>query len=175
MAGYKRRAFSLAGRGRRSAGLPAHGKNAARRTPGLEAALADHNDTLISSLEPEIDARTAVVPVAGPAALFVAKAHKLYERLDDMGAGRTHRLKPKDASDVFRLMQAEPAEHVGQRLREIASDEMAGASVRQGVQRLQILFGRQSFPPGSTSPCRRSRERYPNSGFVPYPGPTWLP
>ncbi|GIG93311.1 hypothetical protein [Plantactinospora endophytica] len=136
----------LAGRGRRAAELPDHGPKAARRTPGLEAALADHDDTLISSLEPEVDARTAVVPVAGAAALFVAKAHKLHERLDDMRAGRTHRLKPKDASDVFRLMQAEPADRVGQRLREIASDEMAGESVRAGVQHLQTLFGRESSP-----------------------------
>ncbi|MFY1675358.1 hypothetical protein ACN27G_36415 [Plantactinospora sp. WMMB334] len=55
----------------------------ARRTPGLEAALADQSDVLISSLEPDADGRSLLVPVAGTAALFVAKAHKVWERLAD--------------------------------------------------------------------------------------------
>ncbi|HEX5595419.1 MAG TPA: hypothetical protein VFX61_05250 [Micromonosporaceae bacterium] len=134
---------TLAGRGRRSAYLEGHGTRAARRTPGLEAAVADHSDVLVSSLEPEVDSRTALVPVAGAAALFVAKAHKLYERISDADAGKVARLQPKDASDVIRLMQAEPAEQVGRRLREIAADDMAGASVREGVHRLRELFERR--------------------------------
>ena len=133
---------ALAGRGRRSAQLPAHGPNAARRTPGLEAAVADHSDVLITSLEPDTDPRALLVPVAGVAALFVAKAHKLYERFSDATGGKPTRLKPKDASDIIRLMQAEPAERVGRRLREIAADEMAGESIREGVHRLRHLFGR---------------------------------
>ncbi|MGC4770175.1 hypothetical protein ACLQ25_14550 [Micromonospora sp. DT44] len=133
---------ALAGKGRRSAQLPAHGPNAARRTPGLEAAVADHSDVMIASLEPGADDRMMLVPVAGAAALFIAKAHKLYERFHDASAGKPARLKAKDASDVIRLMQAEPAEQVGRRLREIASDEMAGESVRQGVNHLRELFGR---------------------------------
>lgn len=137
---------ALAGKGRRSAHLPTHGRNATRRTPGLEAVLSDHSDVLISSLEPTRDPRTLLVPVAGTAALFVAKAHKLYERLHDASAGRRDRLKPKDASDVIRLMQAEPAERVGQRLREIVVDDMAGESVRHGVSHLRELFGRRRSP-----------------------------
>lgn len=66
----------------------------------------------------------------------------MYERFRDASAGKPARLKPKDASDVIRLMQAEPAEQVGRRLREIASDEMAGESVRQGVDHLREMFGR---------------------------------
>ncbi|MEH1017908.1 hypothetical protein V6U90_33235 [Micromonospora sp. CPCC 206060] len=104
---------ALAGKGRRSAQLPSHGANTARRTPGLEAAVADHCDVMITSLEPDADDRTVLVPVAGTAALFVAKAHKLHERFRDAGTGRTSRLKPKDASDVIRLMQAESPEQVG--------------------------------------------------------------
>lgn len=64
---------TLAGKGRRSAQLPAHGVNAARRTPGLEAAVADHSDVMITSLEPGADDRMMLVPVAGTAALFVAR------------------------------------------------------------------------------------------------------
>ncbi|SCE82843.1 Protein of unknown function [Micromonospora haikouensis] len=134
-----------AGSGRRSARLPEHGRNAARRTPGLEAAVADHSDVMISSLEPEADPRAVLVPVAGSAALFVSKAHKLHERFRDVQA-RPSRLKPKDASDVIRLMQAHPPEQVGRRLREISADDVAGDSVRQGVQHLRDLFGRRRSP-----------------------------
>ncbi|MGW0432464.1 hypothetical protein ACWDV4_07945 [Micromonospora sp. NPDC003197] len=137
---------ALAGQGRRSAHLPDHGRNAARRTPGLEAAVADQSDVLISSLEPEVDDRAVMVPVAGAAALFVAKAHKLRQRFDDAARGRRDRLKAKDASDVIRLMQAEPADQVGRRLREIAADEMAGVSVREGVEHLNELFSRPRSP-----------------------------
>jgi hypothetical protein len=135
---------TLAGRGRRSAKLPNHGKNAARRTPGLEATVADNSEVLIASLESEVDSRAVTVSVAGSAALFVAKAHKLFERLKDQRSGRADRLKPKDASDVFRLMQAEPAEDIGRRLSKIANDEVAGESVRAGVSHLRDLFGRRS-------------------------------
>jgi hypothetical protein len=133
---------ALAGKGRRSAQLPAHGTNAARRTPGLEAAVADHSDVMISSLDPEGDPRTLLVPVAGSAALLVAKAHKLHERFRD-AIVKPRRLKPKDASDVIRLMQAHPPEQVGRRLREISADDVAGDSVRQGVEHLRELFGRR--------------------------------
>lgn len=129
--------------GNRSAKLPDHGDHAARRTPGLEAAVADHSDVLISSLEPEVDVRQLLVPVAGTAALLVAKAHKLHDRIQALRPQRPDRLRPKDAGDVLRLMQAEPAERIGRRLRELAEDEAAGASVREGVQRLQELFGRR--------------------------------
>ncbi|MEV7228471.1 hypothetical protein AB0M79_15810 [Polymorphospora sp. NPDC051019] len=136
----------LAGRGRRSAELPTHGKNAARRTPGLEAAAADHSNVLITSLEPQVDRRALLVPVAGTAALLVAKAHKLHERLTAVDARRLDRVKPKDASDVIRLMQSDPADHVGARLRTLANDDMAGASVREGVEHLRELFGRRRSP-----------------------------
>jgi hypothetical protein len=129
--------------GNRAAKLPEHGRNAARRTPGLEAALADHSDALIVSLEPKIDDRRLVVPVAGTAALLVAKAHKLYDRLEHYRPERPDRLKPKDAGDVLRLMQAEAADRVGRRLRTLSEDEIAGESVRTGVQRMQQLFGRR--------------------------------
>ncbi|WP_091336175.1 hypothetical protein [Micromonospora rhizosphaerae] len=98
---------------------------------------------LISSLEPGLDSRQLLVPVAGTAALLVAKAHKLHDRMQSFRPQRPDRLKPKDAGDVLRLMQAEPAEQVGRRLRELADDETAGASVRDGVQWLQDMFSRR--------------------------------
>ncbi|WP_212825061.1 hypothetical protein [Polymorphospora rubra] len=108
--------------------------------------MADHSNVLISSLEPQVDRRTLLVPVAGTAALLVAKAHKLHERLAAADAGRADRLRPKDASDVIRLMQADSADQIGARLRTLADDEMAGASVRDGVGHLRELFGRRRSP-----------------------------
>jgi hypothetical protein len=137
---------ALAGRGRRSAELPGHGRKTARRTPGLEVAVVDHSDVLIASLEPDRDSRTASTLVAGTAALFVAKAHKIAERLGDADAGKSQRVKPKDASDVVRLMRAEPPEVVGMRLRKIADDEIAGEAVRTGVDHIRKLFGRRRAP-----------------------------
>jgi hypothetical protein len=137
---------TLAGKGRRSAHLPGHGKNATRRTPGLEVAVVDHSDVLITSLEPHRDPRSVLVSVAGTAALFIAKAHKIAERLNDANAGRTQRVKPKDASDIVRLMRAEPPDIVGTRLRELADDDMAGETVRQGVEHIRALFNRRQSP-----------------------------
>jgi hypothetical protein len=129
--------------GNRAAKLPDHGKHAARRTCGLEAVIADHTDVLITSLEPSIDDRELLVPVAGTAALLVAKAHKLHDRVQSFQPGRADRLKPKDAGDVLRLMRGEPADRVGRRLRELADHDAAGSSVRMGVEWLEELFGRR--------------------------------
>ena len=87
--------------GRRGARLGPHGKRAARQIPGLEAVLVDHSPMVIASLNPA-DTRSLEVEVAGVAALLVAKAHKLHDRLDQ---GKTHRVDDKDASDIVRIMQ----------------------------------------------------------------------
>jgi hypothetical protein len=129
-------------RGRRDARLPEHGKNATRWTPGLEATVLDNAEMTITSLEPERDSRSAAIRVAGPAALLVAKAHKINERLVDEGNGKAHRVKPKDAGDVIRLMRSPtPPATVGARLAEMARNELAGSSVMEGVRFLHDLFG----------------------------------
>ena len=81
--------------GRRGARLPrGHGKTAARKSDGVEGAVVDFDPFEITSLE-EGDNRRIVVNVAEPAALLVAKTHKLGERL-----------MAKDAGDVYRLFDA---------------------------------------------------------------------
>jgi hypothetical protein len=131
------------GRGRRSANLPEHGKNAARWTPGLEATLFDHTEMPILSLEPEVDSRETSIRVAGPGALLIAKAHKIADRLADGARGREHRVKPKDCADVIRLMRSptSPAT-VGTRLAAIQQEPACSVSVAEGVQRLADQFGR---------------------------------
>lgn len=93
---------AVAGPGRRGARLPGHGKRAARRARGIEGALVDNDLRTITALDPG-DTRSFQVKVAGPAALLVAKIHKIAERID-----QPDRLVAKDALDVLRLLQATP-------------------------------------------------------------------
>jgi hypothetical protein len=128
---------TLAGAGgRRGARIPPHSRHATRRTPGLEAAVVDHAPTTITSLA-AADDREATIEVAGPAALLVAKLHKLGERRADQG-----RLVDKDAHDVYRLLVAVDTATVADRLRMLADDELAGTPTRQALDYLRELFQR---------------------------------
>lgn len=91
---------AYAGTGRRAAriaGQPA----ATSRAVGLELALWDRHRTTLATIDEP--ARTVDAYVAGPAALLVAKAHKVSERLAQLAA-RPDRLRPKDSGDVALLM-----------------------------------------------------------------------
>ncbi|MHB8312319.1 MAG: hypothetical protein ACYDD0_03325 [Candidatus Dormibacteria bacterium] len=125
----------------RGARLGAHGKRAARLTRGLEAALVDHGPLSIGALEPE-DSRVIEVAVAGPAALLVAKAHKLRDR----AAGRTDRLHDKDAADVVRLLQAIPTAELVPVLAGLCRHARAGEVTREALTELGRLFGARGAP-----------------------------
>jgi hypothetical protein len=125
--------------GTRGARLGPHGKRAARKTLGLEAALVDNGPMRISALDPA-DKRTSKVRVAGIAALLVAKAHKLNDRVE---SNRSDRLVDKDASDVVRLMQASSAETVAKTLAGLSKHPTAGPPTVLAIQHLGTLFGRR--------------------------------
>ena len=93
---------AVGGPGRRAARLQGHGKEVARKTRGLEAALVDKSVVSIASLQPS-DQRAFSVAIAGPAALLIAKVHKIAERLAER---EQRRLEDKDALDILRLLQA---------------------------------------------------------------------
>lgn len=133
---------AVAGPGRHAARLPPHDRRVARRTPGLEAALTDNSEEPIASLEPHIDTRATRVLVAGVGALLVAKSHKLNDRSADAAHGKAHRLKPKDAGDIIRLMRSSSPVTVGTKLGSLADDPAIGPSVREGVNHLRRLFER---------------------------------
>lgn len=88
---------AIAGSGRRSVQAPPHDKRALRRAVGLEAAIVDNSQMTIRALAAEDD-REVEARVAGPAALLVAKLHKLGERQERA----PERLVDKDAYDVYR-------------------------------------------------------------------------
>src|SRR5947208_16728772 len=93
---------AVGGTGRRAARLPGHAKDVARKARGLEAALVDRSMGTIAALD-RVDSRSFSIAVAGPAALLIAKLHKITERLEER---QQRRLDDKDALDILRLLQA---------------------------------------------------------------------
>lgn len=131
---------ALAGAGSRGARLGPHGKRAARRAKGLEGALVDRELMEIESLDPNVD-RSAAMLVAGPAALLVAKVHKIAERVQI-----PNRLSDKDAFDVLRLLQATDIRTLSAGLARLADDESSKAVTTEAVSLLRPLFGTSETP-----------------------------
>jgi len=126
---------ALAGTGgRRGARIPPHSKHATRRAAGLEAAVVDHSPMDIAALDPA-DPRTITVNVAGPAALLVAKLHKIGERKEQPG-----RLVDKDAHDIYRLLSATTTAAVATGLAGLLADDLAAPATRTGLDYLRELF-----------------------------------
>jgi hypothetical protein len=129
--------------GRRGARIPPHSKNSARRALGLEAAVVDHKPMVIQSLTSH-DTRAFRVKVAGPAALLVAKLHKLGERLGD-----ERPVDNKDAHDVYRLLVAIPTDDLATSLRKLTRDSLAGKVTKDAIELLSVLFIEGSRPAGA--------------------------
>jgi hypothetical protein len=119
---------------RRGARIPPHANTAARRAVGLEAAVVDHAPMRVAALA-QGDTRSCTVEVAGPAALLVAKLHKLAERRDN-----PRRLEDKDAHDVYRLFVAVPTDALATTLQRLLADPLAGAVTEQAMADLQEMF-----------------------------------
>lgn len=127
-------ALLAGGGGRRGGRIPPHSPHATRRATGLEAAVVDHAPMTIDSLDPD-DARSAEIEVAGPAALLIAKLHKLGERRNTPG-----RLLDKDAHDVYRLLVATETHVLASALAELQGSELAGSVTREAIGYLEQLF-----------------------------------
>lgn len=123
----------VGGSRRRAAHLREHGDRVARKVRGIEAALVDNGEMTITSLE-ECDSRSFPVAVAGPAALLVAKLHKLNDRVG------TDRANDKDALDALRLLRAVPALELAAQLRMLTDDPIAGEVTQEALAYLQDLF-----------------------------------
>jgi hypothetical protein len=128
--------------GRRGARLGPHGNRAVRRAVGLEAALIDKTSMTVSALD-LTDQRSVTVDVAGVAALMVAKAHKLHDRI---ASGRPDRQDDKDAADVFRMMQVTFPATVGATLAGLLRHPVAGPPTADAIRYLDELCGRRGRP-----------------------------
>jgi hypothetical protein len=127
--------------GRRGARLPGdHGKTAARKSEGVVGAIVDFDPFEITSFEADDD-RVAVVNVAGPAALLVAKAHKLGERL-----ATPERLMPKDAGDIYRLFDATSVEDIAAATMQLLADERSTTATSAALSFVRQLFATPRSP-----------------------------
>jgi hypothetical protein len=124
----------LAGSGsRRGVRIPPHSKHSARRAAGLEAAIIDQSPMTVESLDG--DGRSAVINVAGPAALLVAKLHKLGDRVD-----APDRLNDKDAHDIYRLLVAIETPDLTATVRELLADKLSQEVTTQALDFIDQLF-----------------------------------
>jgi hypothetical protein len=129
---------ALAGPGTRGADLGAHGRRVARRALGLEGARVDRELLTIGALD-VADDRSVTMNVAGPGALIVAKAHKIWERTTN-----DDRVRDKDALDVYRLLQAIPTDDLAGRLARLRDSPEAGEVTDAAIEQLRVLFGARS-------------------------------
>ena len=74
--------------------------------------------------------------VAGVAALIVAKAHKLGERMRDA----PRRMEPKDALDMLRLLRATQTDRLAETVQRLFADPRAGDVTREAMSFLRALF-----------------------------------
>ena len=123
------------GSGSRTANHPPHHKRSLRRAAGLEAALIDHELMKIGPLKG--DGESVLANVAGPAALLVAKLHKIGERAD----AAPDRLIDKDAHDIYRLLVAIETLPLAGRLAVLRSNDLAAEATEQALMWLRQLFG----------------------------------
>jgi len=119
---------------RRGARIPPHSKTATRRAVGLEAAVVDHAPMEVAALAPGDD-RRCTVEVAGPAALLVAKLHKLGER-----RATPRRLEDKDAHDVYRLFVAISTDDLAAAMLRLIADPLCGDVSEQAMAYLREMF-----------------------------------
>jgi hypothetical protein len=123
------------GRNARGARVPPHSQRAMRRARGLEAALVDNDLMEIAALHP-LDSRRVSARVAGPAALVVAKAHKIAEREQSA----PHRLVDKDAHDTYRLLLGTDTEALALTFRRLLYEAACGEVTIEALSHLRKLF-----------------------------------
>ena len=112
------------------------GNRAARQVRGLEGALVSRRPMTVRALATGDD-RACQVSVAGPAALLVAKMHKLADRID---ADDNRRINSKDAFDVFRLLQAVDAVELIDEINILTSAQVSAEVTAEAVAGFRELF-----------------------------------
>ncbi len=107
----------------------------------------DNSPRLLTALNHD-DMRQFDLKVAGPAALLIAKAIKVEERLEDADRGNSARLKEKDALDMFRLLQAVETSDVIDGIRLHFADDQASEVTRRGLAAMRKygVEARSPFP-----------------------------
>ncbi len=135
---------AVAGAGRRGVRAPPHDSQAMRRARGLEAALVDNSKMVIGALDAAADAREFEVSVAGPAALLVAKLHKIHDRIESPS-----RLDNKDAHDIYRLLRSVETEVLTAAIGRLLGQTVSAQVTGDALVHLGALFGQGPGARGS--------------------------
>lgn len=135
---------AVAGAGRRGVRIPPHASKAMRRSRGIEATLVDNSKMVIGTLDGMVDPREFQVSVAGPAALLVAKLHKINDR-----AGTPLRQDNKDAHDVYRLLRSVDTDDLVGVIGLLLGKPVCAQVTRDAIMHLDRLFARGPSAQGS--------------------------
>lgn len=135
---------AVAGTGRRGVRLPPHDSKAMRRSRGIEATLVDNSKMVIRATDVALDSREFEVAVAGPAALLVAKLHKIHDRIDT-----PPRSDNKDAHDVYRLLRAVETPVFVEAIGRLLNEAVSGEVTRDALVQLRELFAQGARARGS--------------------------
>jgi len=125
------------GAGRRAARLAGHDARVARIVKGLDGAIVDADSMRLAALKPG-DTRGFDLRVAGPAALLVAKVHKISERQG------TDRQSDKDALDVLRLLRGTETDDLAARYARLLSDKRSVDAAEAARSLVQVQFATRS-------------------------------
>lgn len=136
---------AVAGAGRRGVRVPPHDPKSMRRARGIEATLVDNSKMLIRAIGADGDPRGFEVSVAGPAALLVAKLHKIHDRIDNPS-----RRDNKDAHDVYRLLRAVDTDLMAAAVHRLRDDDLSADVTHDALGYLETLFAAGAHAPGST-------------------------
>ncbi|MBI5547437.1 MAG: hypothetical protein HY901_26440 [Deltaproteobacteria bacterium] len=127
------------GTGRRAARLKGHDSRAARIVAGLDGAIVDADVMRVGALD-SADARFFDIRVAGPAALLIAKVHRIGER---QGTGRQ---VDKDALDVLRLLRGTETPDLARRYERLLADTRSAEAANSGRSLLREQFATRRGP-----------------------------
>ncbi|MGH3654405.1 hypothetical protein [Glutamicibacter sp.] len=133
----------FAGSGRRSVRIPPHDQLSARKARGIEATTVDFDVMEIGAQDAQ-DTRCIPAKVAGPAALLVAKIHKITERLDT-----PTRLNDKDAHDSYRILRSIETTELRDRFAQLLDDSVSRETTIEALQSLELNFAEGPNAPGS--------------------------
>ena len=135
---------AVAGAGRRGVRVPPHDPKSMRRARGIEGTLVDNSKMVIRALDPSVDAREFEISVAGPAALLVAKLHKIHDRIHNPS-----RLDNKDAHDIYRLLRAIDTDVFVSDTARLINESVSGEVTRDALDHLADQFARGADASGS--------------------------
>lgn len=135
---------AVAGVGRRGVRVPPHDPKSMRRARGIEATLTDNSKMVVRALDPADDSREFEVSVAGPAALLVAKLHKIHDRIES-----PKRQDNKDAHDAYRLLRAVETDFLATAIGRLQGNDVGASVTADALSYLDELFASSAAAPGS--------------------------